>query len=227
MKNNHKTFFTLIELLIVIAIISILGSMLLPALAKSRARATAIKCNGNLKQIGFTFSMYSSDFDNFYPQFKESNDPPSEAYFYDDWQNKLSAYANYNFRKQSRKKTVFWCETVREPHMRIEIIYREAVFTNPNTDIFHYCANKHASVKNDGMDPVRLSTIKQPENTGLVLENRCSSPVTDAWGWTSYNGSTPHQQRMNTLFFDLHTQTRSCTDIPSSEWSVFWKGQNF
>jgi prepilin-type N-terminal cleavage/methylation domain-containing protein/prepilin-type processing-associated H-X9-DG protein len=55
--------FTLIELMVVVAIIGILASLLLPALGKSRKSAQGAVCIGNLKQQGIAYQMFSDDND--------------------------------------------------------------------------------------------------------------------------------------------------------------------
>ncbi len=58
--KHHKAF-TLVELLLVIAVIAILAALLLPALSRARETARRVQCGNNLRQMGLAALMYAQD----------------------------------------------------------------------------------------------------------------------------------------------------------------------
>ena len=59
--NRRTTRFTLVELLVVIAVIAILCSLLLPALGRARDTAMQAKCLSSMKQMGVAMANYAGD----------------------------------------------------------------------------------------------------------------------------------------------------------------------
>jgi len=83
-KQTGRIGFTLVELLIVIAIIAILAALLLPALAKAKEKAQRITCISNLKQWGMAQIMYLDDSNQTYPKTKIPNGTPGAAPGYNE-----------------------------------------------------------------------------------------------------------------------------------------------
>ncbi len=95
MKNTRRAF-TLIELLIVIAIIAILAAILFPVFAQAREKARQTVCLSNMKQIGTSMMMYTQDYDELYPvnnRTFQSSSNYQNSFTYITWVGQLQAYA--------------------------------------------------------------------------------------------------------------------------------------
>src|SRR5688500_16542672 len=81
-----KRAFTLIEILVVIAIITLLAAILFPVFATAREKARSASCQSNLKQLGAAFAMYVGDWDR-YPHAVD----PADKYAPQIWQDQAVA----------------------------------------------------------------------------------------------------------------------------------------
>ncbi len=78
-----RKFFTLIELLVVIAIIAILAAMLMPALARAREQARRTSCLNNVRQLGLSIAMYTSENNERMPRRGDGGEVENSAEFFE------------------------------------------------------------------------------------------------------------------------------------------------
>ncbi len=66
-SSFRRSGFTLVELLVVVAIIALLVSILLPTLGKAKEQARIVSCMSNLRSLGLSFAFYSNENNDWYP----------------------------------------------------------------------------------------------------------------------------------------------------------------
>jgi prepilin-type N-terminal cleavage/methylation domain-containing protein len=211
--------FTLVELLVVIAVIAILAALLLPVLASTKERARAITCCSNLKQWGLATHIYAENNSDLLPPtaLTASN---SAWYVQLPKEMNLAPYDSMPWRTNAQA----------DPGRSIWICPSNPLHSD-GTNLFHYCANGVVySFQSVGrappipfyglLDNVPLSSIKDSSTLVWMFDNRqAGSPV--GWGGSVYVHL--HSSGWQCVFIDGHVgYIFDSAMSPDVAWTQFW-----
>jgi prepilin-type N-terminal cleavage/methylation domain-containing protein len=116
--------FSLVELLITIAIIAIIAAILLPTLASAKNKARQAECIGNLRQWGLAFRLYADDNGDFLPRRGQGVQTLTRIDRPEDWFNSLPFYfglktfqtmVSNNVSPEAHTKSLFICPAAENP----------------------------------------------------------------------------------------------------------------
>ncbi len=85
--------FTLVELLVVIAVIALLGAILFPVFAQAREKARQTTCLSNMKQLGTAFAFYAQDYDEMHPVACPAPTKTTKGWWGEGWAYAIQPYA--------------------------------------------------------------------------------------------------------------------------------------
>jgi prepilin-type N-terminal cleavage/methylation domain-containing protein/prepilin-type processing-associated H-X9-DG protein len=221
-KTLRAAGFTLVELLVVMAIIAVLGGLLLPAFTRALAQGRGASCISNLRQWGIATHEYAADNADFLPPDGAPNGASTEAGWYVDLARTLAAvpYHEVPWRTNpavTLPRSVWLCPANRRRSNGI--------------NLFHYCLNENVNGQGTGRQ-IRLGNVPDPALTVWMFDNGRLAAV------ASLNNphTNLHSGGCHFLFLDGHVTRwparvfwdfkldRGRPDVPGLMWNPFPDG---
>jgi prepilin-type N-terminal cleavage/methylation domain-containing protein/prepilin-type processing-associated H-X9-DG protein len=208
-REARKVAFTLVELLVVIAVIAILASLILPALSRAKAQAARTTCLSNQRQIGFAYHMYTSDNNEFYPAQLDWQAGGGNDGFYDIF----VAATNRPLNLYAKNLQVFRCPSDKGDELtgatNCYVQYGNSYLTQWYMDSFRtrmVAGDSSAPAGTPEATPIKASEVSKGPVNKIIQGDWMWHPnrgTTDPRSvWHNYRGSS----RMNMLFGDGHIE---------------------
>ena len=217
LREFGKGAFTLIEVLVVVAIIGILAGILMPVIASSKRKARQAQCMSNLRQISLGFQLYHGDFNDKFPGpgSKRTYGPQPEDWIW--WQYGRgvtnSAIARY---VSSFNPRIFTCPMDRDA---LTMQTQGALPDDPYRFSYALTSYDLRDGANPGMATIitqdrkeyafRMSNILQPSAKLMLVEEDRETIDDPRWvpEYSITNRVTErHSKRGNVVFADGHSE---------------------
>jgi len=193
----RREAFTLVELLVVVAIIGILAALMLPSVKKMTDSSKQVQCASNLRQIGIMTRNYLTDNQNTFPQMWT-------------WMTELADYA-------PETTVAFWCPTDRTDRPGVVKNRWRSYAINPL--IHNFLGQCPAVPSSDANTPINVNIIYRPSKVYYLTENYPDGgnvySLDNAFGSISGNpgqNGRHHGKRTNLLMLDGHVESIEYTD---------------
>ena len=172
---RHSRAFTLVELLVTVAIIAILATLLLPAISKARTKAKTIACASNMKNWATATQLYADDFNDILPPFGDLASDYTQPF----WHAKLAPYLSKKSDDQTefRNTSIFRDDIRRCPGGFRE---RRLLAESTNTTGWNCWIGAHFGLMGKPLSgafyyaninpPVRLSQISNPSDAMAYMD---------------------------------------------------------
>jgi prepilin-type N-terminal cleavage/methylation domain-containing protein len=211
-RSRHAArAFTLLELLVVIAVVGILAALIIAGLAKAREAAGIAKSSSQMRQLGTAALLWANENGGLLPTPQAPKTWYVQIYPYIYNTNAPSPFFTANSMGQNLRGTVFYCP-----------LKDQAKEVEAGTPVRSYGWNiwlKDNISKED--QPLPMARIKQPSKTMMLATTLRNSAV--GTSKNQWNFSTRAGGRTLVIFTDGHLERLMLEDIPTSESDLFWK----
>ena len=217
-KYDSKRDFSLIELLVIIAVIAILLSLLLPSLKKARHKALSAVCQSNLSNIGKGVMMFSKNNSGFMPTNNIGNSSgftPGLVYY-------TSKYLGVEVDTNNPLNTDLSDTVFHEPVLNGFISHPVAAGYGWNWRYMGYKQSKHAQV----YWPRRLESIYEPSHKMLAADTSDTKYLGGNVYFRYQNVGNRHNNRINALHGDGHTESVNSAPLRTNNNDKWWYGDS-